>query len=86
MILERKKFNGDGCEKRSCKLDKLVSHHLFLDISCIEVFANGGSEVFTSRYFLNYEDRQILFSAEGQVSCSITKWQLFNVRVFTEKG
>lgn len=49
--LHRKSFVTGEWETRSCELAALSELHAFVDTSSIEVFLNGGEEVFTARIF-----------------------------------
>lgn len=44
---------GCGRDARSVKLNALSSLQIFMDTSCLEIFVNGGEEVFTTRYYTN---------------------------------
>jgi beta-fructofuranosidase len=49
---------------------------LFIDSSSLEVFVNGGEEVFTSRIFPQPDEEHILFTSLGATTFSIEKWDL----------
>ncbi|MFL0364359.1 glycoside hydrolase family 32 protein [Pseudobacillus sp. 179-B 2D1 NHS] len=74
--LEREVFKGGAFESRSCELLQLKDMHIFLDRSSIEVFINGGEEVFTARFFANPDNQSIVFKASGQVEMFVEKWEL----------
>lgn len=78
---ERKRIDGDGTvEKRHCVLENVEGIHIFKDTSSLEIFINGGEEVFTSRVYDNLENEEIAFSAEnGNVKIDISKWDLKKV-------
>lgn len=77
LTLERKAISNRHMEARHCKLIRLEELHIFLDTSSIEIFVNGGEEVFTARIFPEKENRTITFKAtNGTVECSLLKWQL----------
>jgi len=42
---------GAGRTKRGRKLDKLMDMQVFLDVSCVEIFLNGGADVFSTRFY-----------------------------------
>lgn len=69
-------FKGGAFESRSCELLQLKDMHIFLDRSSIEVFINGGEEVFTARFFANPDNQSIVFEASGQVEMFVEKWEL----------
>ena len=42
---------GRGRSSRSVHLDKCGSVRMLMDTSCMEIYLNGGEEVFTSRFY-----------------------------------
>lgn len=46
---------GYGRTKRSVKLPMLTDVHIFCDTSVVEIYLNGGAEVFTARYYPKHE-------------------------------
>ncbi|MBB5324067.1 beta-fructofuranosidase [Anoxybacillus tepidamans] len=76
LTLERKSFVNGLTEKRQCRLEHLLSLHIFLDTSSIEVFVNGGEEVFTARLFPYPSNHSIVIAANGKCIFDITKWNL----------
>lgn len=72
--LGRKKFNSTNYEYRHCSISNVRSLDIFLDTSSIEVFINGGEEVFSARYYPNPENEEILFS--GKAAFHLKKWDL----------
>ncbi|MFG6147209.1 glycoside hydrolase family 32 protein [Halobacillus sp. B23F22_1] len=62
--------------RRTVLQEDLKELHLFIDHSSIEIFVNGGKEVFTSRIFPQTEDDDILFTSLGTSTFSIEKWKL----------
>lgn len=74
--LERVSFANGNREKRQCVLEKLDNINIYLDTSSIEIFLNGGEEVFSARIFPQEENKEILFSARGECVCDIKKWDL----------
>ncbi|MFT4416260.1 glycoside hydrolase family 32 protein [Fredinandcohnia humi] len=76
LSLHRKKFTGDAIESRHCHVEDLHQLQVFLDTSSIEIFVNGGAEVFTARFFPSETNQTILFSAEGNVMFDVKKWKL----------
>ena len=74
--IERKAFKDGTPESRSCKLPSLKELHLFLDTSSIEIFLNGGQEVFTARFFAEPNQQKVRFTANGKANLSIKKWSL----------
>jgi beta-fructofuranosidase len=65
-------------EKRQCDMmGKQIILHLFVDVSSVEIFANEGEEVFTSRIFPSSQSEGIQFFAqEGSARLEATIWQL----------
>jgi beta-fructofuranosidase len=78
LTLERKRFIDGMVESRSCFLDRLEDLHVFLDTSSIELFVNGGEEVFTARFFALADDMDVIFTADGHVEVTLEKWNLRN--------
>lgn len=74
--MQRKGFYNQIIDKRQCKLNQLTELQIFLDTSSIEVFLNGGEEVFTARYYSELEDRRISFAATGEAIFHLKKWSL----------
>jgi beta-fructofuranosidase len=74
LSLERISFANGKWERRSCQLDSLSEMRIFLDTSSIEVFANGGEEVFTARIYPEKSNKKISFSGQGNIL--IKKWEL----------
>ncbi len=74
--LERKSFVDGLTESRHCYLAKLDSIRVFLDASSVEVFLNGGEEVFTARIFPDPGNGRIVFGAKGNVEFNLKKWDL----------
>ncbi|REJ09386.1 glycoside hydrolase family 32 protein [Halobacillus trueperi] len=64
-------------EFRRVKLDEgLRNLRLFIDQSSLEIFINGGEEVFTSRIYPQAEEEHILFTSLGSTTFSVEKWDL----------
>ncbi|MFD2923523.1 glycoside hydrolase family 32 protein [Halobacillus naozhouensis] len=64
-------------EFRRVKLDGELSQlRLFIDHSTLEVFVNGGEEVFTSRIFPQKGNDAVLFTSLGASTFSIEQWKL----------
>ncbi|MFD1886807.1 glycoside hydrolase family 32 protein [Paenibacillus wenxiniae] len=61
---------------RSCELERPLERlQIFVDVSSIEIFANDGEAVFTSRIFPQPSSQGIVFFAEaGQVGLHVEKW------------
>ncbi|MEW9668212.1 glycoside hydrolase family 32 protein [Ammoniphilus sp. 3BR4] len=74
--LERKSFVNGLTEARHCRLDDLSSLQIYLDASSIEIFVNGGEEVFTSRIFAYPENESVSFSTKGLFQFHVKKWDL----------
>ncbi|TWT13152.1 sucrose-6-phosphate hydrolase [Planomicrobium sp. CPCC 101079] len=78
LTLKRKRFADGEIESRSCFLDKLEDLHIYLDTSAIEIFVNGGQEVFTARFFAEDNEKEIIFTVNGRVDIELEKWNLRN--------
>ncbi|MBX0357988.1 sucrose-6-phosphate hydrolase [Halobacillus sp. Nhm2S1] len=64
-------------EFRRVRLEKgLKDLRLFIDQSSLEIFINGGEEVFTSRIYPQAEEEHILFTSLGSTTFSVEKWDL----------
>ncbi|AZU60773.1 sucrose-6-phosphate hydrolase [Neobacillus mesonae] len=77
MSLQRRNIITGLCEKRVCRLNKLSKLQIFIDHSSLEIFVNGGQEVFTARYFPQSENHTITFN--GTTSFRLKKWNLGGV-------
>ncbi|MFC7319477.1 glycoside hydrolase family 32 protein [Halobacillus campisalis] len=62
--------------RRTVLKEELKKLHILIDTSSIEIFVNGGKEVFTSRMFPQPEDEDILFTSLGETTFSIEQWKL----------
>ncbi|MEH6988236.1 glycoside hydrolase family 32 protein [Cytobacillus firmus] len=72
--LQRRNVKSGMQESRICKISNLSKLHVFMDQSSLEIFINGGEEVFTARYFPDPENETILFSGDAGFSASM--WNL----------
>ncbi|MGM0974644.1 MAG: glycoside hydrolase family 32 protein [Bacillota bacterium] len=72
--LQRRNVKSGMQESRTCGISGLTNLHVFMDQSSLEIFINGGEEVFTARYFPDSDDETIFFSGDAGVSISL--WQL----------
>lgn len=67
---------------RSCRLPLekgILTLHLFMDTSSIEVFVNDGRKVFTSRIFPQADSTGVaLFAEHGRACFDATQWDLIN--------
>lgn len=74
--MERNNFADTGREQRGVTLEHLNRLQIFLDHSSIEIFINGGEEVFTCRYFPNLDDNKILLKAEKRTALDFRCWPI----------
>lgn len=74
--LERRSFVNREMEMRQCSLRELKELQIFLDTSSVEIFINGGEEVFTARIFPEEINKNIVFRGEGRVIATIRKWEI----------
>lgn len=73
LTLERPKLNGKGTESRSVEIsEKLDNIRIFLDYSSIEIFANEGKAVFSSRMFADPTVSACLIEGKAE----LTIWEL----------
>lgn len=75
-VVERNNFSDTSREQRGVTLEHLNSLQIFLDHSSIEIFINGGEEVFTCRYFPNPDDNKILLKAENRTALDFRCWPI----------
>lgn len=81
LILDRSEAGQPLAENygttRSYELERPLERlQIFVDVSSVEIFANDGEAVFTSRIFPEPESRGIVFFAEaGQVKLHTEKWE-----------
>ncbi|NMH73770.1 sucrose-6-phosphate hydrolase [Bacillus sp. RO2] len=74
--LFRKNFVTGQWETRSCRLQTLTELRAYVDTSSIEVFLNGGEEVFTARIFPDVPDAAgVTLSGAGTVS-EMKVWEI----------
>lgn len=76
MSLHRENFKDGSIESRHCMIDAVKKLQVFIDTSSIEIFVNGGEEVFTARYYPDAAVQSITFSADGKVQFDLKKWDL----------
>ena len=68
--------SGGGRDYRHVAIESISNVHLYSDNSIIEIYLNGGEEVFTSRIYNNQLDKNL--SLVGTGYASLTKWSLSN--------
>ncbi|WP_156291299.1 glycoside hydrolase family 32 protein [Oceanobacillus salinisoli] len=79
---ERRSFSEErSLESRHCVLKELTSVRIFKDTSSVEIFINGGKEVFSSRVFDGADANEVAFSADrdGKVVLDVRKWNVKRV-------
>ncbi|WP_345242780.1 sucrose-6-phosphate hydrolase [Pontibacillus salipaludis] len=76
LTLERKRFEDRRMESRTCKIGELEDLLLFVDTSSVEMFVNGGEEVFTARYYPEQENRSVYFASSGELTLNVSHWKL----------
>ncbi|MDG5471541.1 sucrose-6-phosphate hydrolase [Jeotgalibacillus sp. ET6] len=75
LTLERPNVADGRPERRSCILSgALYSLQLYIDHSSLEIFANDGEAVFTSRMFADPENHSLFIESDGKVDMAI--WRL----------
>ncbi|MRH41355.1 sucrose-6-phosphate hydrolase [Aquibacillus halophilus] len=79
VTLKRKSMKSNQLEKRQCHLNDFKNVRIFLDASSIEIFINGGEEVFTTRIFDDVKNDSIYFHSTGKMIIDINKWELKQV-------
>ncbi|MCA0988832.1 sucrose-6-phosphate hydrolase [Guptibacillus algicola] len=78
LTLKRRRFVDGSEESRSCHIESVSELRFYVDSSSIEVFINGGEEVFTSRYFPAEEDDSLVFKSNGKADIEAVKWDISN--------
>ena len=68
---------GAGRETRKVRVENLRGLQIYVDTSSVEIFVNGGEEVFTSRIY-NLKEA---FAVEGDCSGEVTVYTLNKIRV-----
>ena len=66
-------------EARHCIIGELTELRLFRDTSSIELFVNGGEEVFSSRVFDQHVTGPLELEVSGNIITDIRKWNLKKV-------
>ncbi len=74
LVLKRRNLKTGEVESRACKIAFVNKLQIFMDHSSLEIFINGGEEVFTARYFPKPNNTMI--SVEGDAEFKLTKWNL----------
>ncbi|TWJ83937.1 hypothetical protein CHCC4186_4460 [Bacillus paralicheniformis] len=55
-------------------MHELRDLNIFLDASAIEIFVNGGEEVFTARYFPYPGNNDVWIGARKEIIVNVTSW------------
>ncbi|MDP4553049.1 sucrose-6-phosphate hydrolase [Alkalihalobacillus macyae] len=76
LTFKRMSFIDGKVESRSCSIAEVSELRFYVDASSIEVFVNGGEEVFTSRIFPEQANESLVFEVVGQTQFKVTKWEL----------
>ncbi|QPC47776.1 sucrose-6-phosphate hydrolase [Mangrovibacillus cuniculi] len=74
--LERVSYVDGLWEKRQCPVENVTDIQVFRDTSSIEVFVNGGEEVFTARIFPQGDDPFVTITTKGELGASFAMWEL----------
>ncbi len=75
---DEKKNLGYGRKSRSVELASCRDIRILADTSCLEVYLNGGEEVFTTRFYT--EDGMSSFCVEGNAK-AIRYWELSEMKI-----
>ncbi len=70
---------GYGRRVRYAEVDKVNNFNIYLDTSAVEIFANDGETVFSSRYYCNTRERKIHFSKDLDVEAYELKSFTINI-------
>lgn len=76
LTLKRKSLVNEEMEERAAAITALENLQVYLDTSSIEIFVNGGKDVFTARIFPDPANETIGFQAKGKVQFQLKKWDL----------
>ncbi|KAA6474778.1 sucrose-6-phosphate hydrolase [Bacillus swezeyi] len=76
LTLERNSCVDESTEVRHCRLNELRDLNVFLDSSSIEIFVNGGEEVFSARYFPYPGNNHVWISARKDTIINVTSWTM----------
>lgn len=68
--------SGYGRDERSVEINSVSNVRIYSDNSILEVYLNGGEEVFTSRIYNNQLDKNLGLVGTGYAT--LTKWSLSN--------
>ncbi|MED1601561.1 sucrose-6-phosphate hydrolase [Alkalihalophilus marmarensis] len=78
LTLSRISFVDDKTiEERHCEISELKNLRVFLDSSSIEMFVNGGAEVFTARIYPDENEKNITFKTGQPTSVQLQAWMLY---------
>ncbi|MFN2744680.1 sucrose-6-phosphate hydrolase [Bacillus sp. z60-18] len=76
LTLERNSCVDGREESRHCSLNELRDLNVFLDSSSIEIFVNGGEEVFSARYFPYPGNNDVSISGRKETVMKVTSWTM----------
>lgn len=81
LLFDKEKDFGYGRVSRSVKMEAVREIRILADTSCLEIYLNGGEEVFTTRFYT--ESGTSSFRTEGEFS-SIQYWELCPMEIAME--
>ena len=76
--------NGYGRSERAVHCGKLSDLQIFMDTTSVEIFVNGGIEVFTCRFY--GMETEFLFDGEAEGTMNLYQMHKFSVNHTEEKG
>ncbi|MCY8023807.1 sucrose-6-phosphate hydrolase [Bacillus sonorensis] len=76
LTLERQSYVDERTEARHCRIAGLKDLNIFLDASSVEIFVNGGEEVFTARYFPSPGNNHVWISGRKEIIMNVSSWTI----------
>ena len=66
---------GQIHERRECEIEASATRlHIFVDRSCVEIFVNGGEQVFTTRFYPGPEIKPVRFATNAMAALRDICW------------
>ena len=71
---------GYGRKERSVQLESLQDLRVFVDTSSLEIFINGGEEVFTSRFYPKQDEKNLVLGGEN-LKGRLNIWEMKGITI-----